>query len=93
MIGAIILGLVAGVIARFLVPGDALESLSGPVSWIASLVVGLVGALIGFWFFTSVLGIGDADKFDLGGIIGAIVGAVILLVILTLVLNMVKKRN
>lgn len=82
MIGAIILGLVAGAIARALVPVPALERMSGPVSWLVSLVIGLVGAWIGWLLFTGVLGIGDADKFDLGGIIGAIIGAVILLVVL-----------
>ena len=85
MIGAIILGLVAGAIARALVPIPALERMSGPKSWLVSLVIGLVGSWIGWWIFTGLLGIGDADKFDLGGIVGAIVGAVLLLVILRFV--------
>ena len=79
MIGAIILGLIAGAIARAFVSVPALEKMSGPVSWLVSLLVGLAGAWIGWWIFTGLLGIGDADKFDLGGIIGAILGAVILL--------------
>lgn len=83
MIGAIILGLIAGAIARLLVPGDVFERMGGVVSWIVSLVVGLVGAWIGWWVFTGLLGIGDDDMFDLGGIVGAIIGAVILLLVLT----------
>jgi uncharacterized membrane protein YeaQ/YmgE (transglycosylase-associated protein family) len=79
MIGAIILGLVAGAIARALVPTPMFSGLRGPKSWVVSLVVGLVGSWIGWWLFTGVLGIGDADKFDLGGIVGAIAGAVLLL--------------
>jgi len=92
MIGAIILGLVAGVIARMLVPNDAFQRMSGPVSWLLSLVVGLVGAWIGWWIFTGLLGIGDADKFDLGGIIGAIVGAVILLLIITFIMRRTSRK-
>ena len=78
MIGAIILGLVAGAIARALVPVPALKRLSGPVSWLVSLGVGLVGAWIGWWVFTGLLGIGDEDMFDLGGIVGAALLLVVL---------------
>ncbi len=77
MLGALLLGLVAGAIARAVVPNDAFSHLSGPVSWVVSLVLGLLGAMVGFWLFTSVFGIGDAEKFDFGGIIGAIVGSIV----------------
>lgn len=87
MIGAIIVGLVAGAIARFLIPNDALERLGGLVSWLLTLVLGLVGAWVGWWIFTGLLGIGDANRFDLGGIIGAIVGAVIVLAIVTFIVR------
>lgn len=83
MIGAIILGLIAGAVARLLVSGDVLEGIGGILSWILTLVVGLVGAWLGWWLFTGLLGIGDTDAFDLGGIIGAVIGAVILLLVLT----------
>jgi hypothetical protein len=33
MLGAVLLGLVAGVIARMLVPGDVFRNMSGPTSW------------------------------------------------------------
>lgn len=79
MISAIILGLLAGALARGLVSNDPFEGMSGPVSWLLSLGVGLAGAWIGWWIFTGLFGIGDADMFDLGGIIGAIIGAVLLL--------------
>ena len=87
MIGAIILGLIAGAIARLLIRGDALERMGGFVSWILTLVLGLVGAWLGWWIFTGLLGIGDSDKFDLGGIVGAIVGAVLLLGVVTWILG------
>jgi uncharacterized membrane protein YeaQ/YmgE (transglycosylase-associated protein family) len=73
MIGAIILGIVAGFIARALMPGR------DPMGFFATILLGLAGALVGFFLFTAVLGIGDTDMFDLGGLIGAIIGAMILL--------------
>jgi uncharacterized membrane protein YeaQ/YmgE (transglycosylase-associated protein family) len=83
MPGAIILGLLAGAIARFLISNDALERIGGLLSWVLTLVLGLVGAWLGWWVFTGLLGIGDDDMFDLGGIVGAIVGAVVVLAIVT----------
>jgi uncharacterized membrane protein YeaQ/YmgE (transglycosylase-associated protein family) len=73
MIGAIILGLVAGFIAKALMPGD------DPGGFFVTILLGLAGALIGFFLFTELLGIGDDDMFDLGGLIGAIIGTMILL--------------
>ena len=91
MIGAIILGLVAGAIARLFIKNDAMERMGGVLSWLLTLVLGLVGAWVGWWIFTALLGIGDEKKFDLGGIIGAIIGAVILLGIVTWVANRTRK--
>jgi uncharacterized membrane protein YeaQ/YmgE (transglycosylase-associated protein family) len=73
MIGAIILGIVAGFIGRALMPGP------DPMGFLATVLLGLAGAVVGFLIFTEVLGIGDDDMFDLGGLIGAIIGVMILL--------------
>ena len=81
MIGALILGLVAGFIGRALVPNDVFSDLSGPTSWAVSIVLGLAGAFVGYLIFTRGLGIGDDDAFDLGGILSAIIGVVIVLVV------------
>jgi uncharacterized membrane protein YeaQ/YmgE (transglycosylase-associated protein family) len=81
MVGAVLLGLVAGVIARMLVPGDMFRDMSGPMSWLASIALGLAGAILGYLVFTVGLGIGDTDIFDFGGIISAIIGTVIVLVL------------
>ena len=75
MIGAIILGLLAGYIAKALLPGD------DPGGFFVTILLGLAGSLIGFFIFTELLGIGDSDMFDLGGLIGAIIGTMILLAI------------
>lgn len=87
MVGAIILGFVAGAVARILIPNDAFRHMSGPMSWLVSILVGLGGAVVGWVIFTKGLGIGDDDIFDLGGIVGAIIGTLILLPIVTWVLR------
>ena len=75
MIGAIILGIVAGFLARFLMPGR------DPMGFFATVLLGLAGALVGFFIFTALLGIGDTDMFDLGGLVGAVIGSMLLLAI------------
>ena len=81
MIGALLLGLVAGFIGRALVPNDVFEGMRGPRSWLVSIVLGLVGAAVGWLIFTAGLGIGDDDVFDWGGILSALIGVVIVLVV------------
>lgn len=76
IVSVLALGMFCGVVGRMLTPGDAFRSMSGPKSWAVSLGLGLVSALLGYWFFTVVLGIGDEDKFDWGGVLGALVFAV-----------------
>jgi uncharacterized membrane protein YeaQ/YmgE (transglycosylase-associated protein family) len=79
MVGALLLGVVCGVIARVLMPGDVFRTMSGPTSWAVSLGLGLAGALVGYVIFTLGLGIGDTDIFDWGGLLGAIIGTLIVL--------------
>ena len=81
MIGALRLGLVAGFIGRAIVPNDIFEGMSGPKSWLASIVLGLVGAVVGWLIFTAALGIGDDDVFDWGGVLSALIGVVIVLLL------------
>jgi uncharacterized membrane protein YeaQ/YmgE (transglycosylase-associated protein family) len=73
LIGALILGLLAGFIGKALIPGD------DPGGFFVTILIGLVGAALGWLIFTKGLGIGDDDAFDLGGLPGAIVGVIILL--------------
>ena len=81
MIGAIILGIVAGYLGRLLMPGK------DKMGFIATTLLGIAGALLGFLIFTEVLGIGDNQMFDLGGLVGAVIGVVALLAIYRLVLS------
>ena len=73
MIGALILGLVAGFIGKAIMPGK------DPGGFIATIALGLGGAAVGWLIFTKLLNIGDDDAFDLGGLVGAIIGVMILL--------------
>jgi uncharacterized membrane protein YeaQ/YmgE (transglycosylase-associated protein family) len=73
MIGAIILGIVAGFLGRFLMPGR------DPMGFLATVLLGLAGAVVGWLLFTGLLGIGDTQTFDLGGLVGAVIGVMVLL--------------
>lgn len=92
MLGAILLGLFCGAVARMLVPNDAFRHLRGPVSWLVSLGLGLAGALLGYVIFTLGLGIGDSDIFDWGGVVGALIGTVIVVGVATVVLRGRRSR-
>ena len=75
ILGAIVLGIVAGFLARALLPGKQSMGL------LLTMLLGIAGAFVGYLIFTELLGIGDEDKFDLGGLVGAVIGAMILLFI------------
>jgi uncharacterized membrane protein YeaQ/YmgE (transglycosylase-associated protein family) len=81
MVGAIILGIVAGYLGRLLMPGR------DKMGFIATMLLGLAGAVVGFLIFTELLGIGDNQMFDLGGLIGAIIGVMLLLLLYRLALK------
>ncbi|MCJ8504382.1 GlsB/YeaQ/YmgE family stress response membrane protein [Kocuria flava] len=75
ILGWIVLGLIAGALAKLIMPGDQ----GGGI--IVTIVLGIVGALLG-GFLGSLIGIGSIDSFwDLGTWITAIVGALIVLFI------------
>jgi uncharacterized membrane protein YeaQ/YmgE (transglycosylase-associated protein family) len=78
----IILGLVAGVIAKFIMPGR------DPGGFIVTIIIGIVGALVG-GFISVQLGFGDVAGFDIKSIIIAVLGALLLLFLY----RMVKSRG
>jgi len=90
LLAALLLGFVAGAIGRALVPNDAFSAMSGWQSWLVSTVLGLAGAVVGYWIFVGLFGWGDDDKFDWGGIVGAIIGAVIVVALGSWVLKRVS---
>jgi len=69
IIGYLIIGLVAGALARFLVPGK------DPMGIIGTLVLGLVGSFIGGLVVNAFGGDGNV------GLIGSVVGAIVALLV------------
>ncbi|MCG8360610.1 MAG: GlsB/YeaQ/YmgE family stress response membrane protein [Kiloniellales bacterium] len=69
----IIFGLIAGALAKFIMPGK------DPGGIIVTIVIGIVGAVIG-GFVGNALGFGGVSGFNLPSLGVAIVGALILLV-------------
>jgi uncharacterized membrane protein YeaQ/YmgE (transglycosylase-associated protein family) len=91
MIGALVLGIVAGGLARLVVPNDAFEHLEGWKSWLVTIVLGLVGAFVGWLVFAGIFNIGDDAMFDLGGLIGAVVGSVVVLVVVSWLMRRTRR--
>jgi uncharacterized membrane protein YeaQ/YmgE (transglycosylase-associated protein family) len=79
IIGWIILGLLAGAIAKAILPGKQ----GG--GWIITLVLGVVGALLGGFIGSAVFGVGIEGFFDISTWLLAIGGAIIVLLIYGLV--------
>lgn len=70
----IILGLIAGALAKWLMPGRQ----GG--GWILTMVLGIVGAFVGGWLGTLV-GFGSVTGINIGSIVTAVVGALVVLLI------------
>jgi uncharacterized membrane protein YeaQ/YmgE (transglycosylase-associated protein family) len=74
VIGWIILGLLAGMIAKAILPGD------DPGGLIVTTIIGIVGAVIGGYIAANVLKVGAVDEFfDISTWLCAIAGSLILL--------------
>lgn len=78
IISWIILGLLAGALAKLIMPGDQKGGC------VLTTVLGIVGAIVGGWI-GSQLGLGKVDEFSLGSLGLATIGALIVLGILALV--------
>lgn len=74
----IVMGLIAGVLAKFIMPG------TGPGGIISTIILGIVGALIG-GFVGTALGLGTVTGFNLVSFLLALAGAVILLFLFKLI--------
>ena len=74
IIAWIVVGLVAGALAKMVVPGRE------PGGFLPTLAIGVVGAIIGGWLW-NLMGNTGATGINIGSILVAFVGSVILLVI------------
>lgn len=73
-LGFLLLGLIAGAIAKLILPGKQ----GG--GWFITLLLGVVGALVGGWI-GSLFGLGIESFFNLGTWLCAIGGSIIVLLI------------
>ncbi|MDP8911467.1 MAG: GlsB/YeaQ/YmgE family stress response membrane protein [Actinomycetota bacterium] len=80
IIAFIILGAIAGFIAKALLPGD------DPGGFIITTIIGVVGALLGGFLASALFGADPLDEFfDISTWLTAIVGAIVLLLIYRMV--------
>ena len=73
----IVIGVIAGFLAKSVLPGEA------PGGVLGDLVVGIVGALLGGWLFTT-FGSAGVTGFNIWSLLVAFVGGVVLLLIVRL---------
>ena len=69
----IILGLIAGAIAKAIMPGR------DPGGFIVTALIGIVGAVVGGFLGNMIFGIGGVSGVDIRSILIAVVGALVLL--------------
>jgi uncharacterized membrane protein YeaQ/YmgE (transglycosylase-associated protein family) len=70
----LLIGLVAGLLARLLIPGRQ------PMGWVMTMVLGLVGSVIGGFISSLIFGTDPRDPgFHVGSLIMSTIGAVIVL--------------
>lgn len=74
----IIVGLVAGLLARAIKPGN------DPMGWIMTIVLGIAGAFLG-GFIASAIGVNSDGGFT--GLAFSVIGAIILLFIYELIMS------
>jgi uncharacterized membrane protein YeaQ/YmgE (transglycosylase-associated protein family) len=80
IIALLILGLLAGAIAKALLPGD------DPGGIIVTMIIGVAGALLGGWLASVLFNAEPMDEFfDISTWLTAIVGSIVLLLIYRMV--------
>lgn len=75
ILGWIVLGLIAGAIAKLIMPGD------DPGGIIVTMLIGIVGAVIGGFLGSAIFGVGLQNFWSLQTWIVAIIGSLILLAV------------
>ncbi|MBA2441290.1 MAG: GlsB/YeaQ/YmgE family stress response membrane protein [Rubrobacter sp.] len=81
IISWIIFGLIAGVIAKLLMPGR------DPGGCIITILLGIAGAFVGGFLYEQVTGQGQVMQFDLGSLVVATIGAFVILLVYRLVIG------
>jgi uncharacterized membrane protein YeaQ/YmgE (transglycosylase-associated protein family) len=87
IIAFIILGALAGALAKALLPGD------DPGGIIITTIIGIVGALLGGFIASAIFGADPLDEFfDISTWLTAIIGSIVLLLIYRLVVGRTGRR-
>jgi uncharacterized membrane protein YeaQ/YmgE (transglycosylase-associated protein family) len=87
ILGWIVLGLIAGAIAKAILPGD------DPGGIIVTMIIGIVGAILGGFLAQVLLNRDTVDEFfDISTWLTAIIGAIILLVLYRMVVGRGRRR-
>lgn len=76
----IVFGLLAGAVAKFILPG------SDPGGIIVTMLIGVVGGVLGGWI-SSALGGSGVSGFNLSSFVWAVIGTLVLLVVYRLVFH------
>lgn len=74
ILGWIVMGLIAGAIAKLLMPGR------DPGGCIITILIGIAGALLG-GFIATMLGFGGIGEFDVRSLVIAVLGSILLLIL------------
>ena len=76
LLSMLVIGVIAGYLARLLVPGP------DPMGFVGTVVLGIVGSLIGGFLGWAIFGKDiDEGAIQVSGVLGSIVGAVIALLV------------
>jgi uncharacterized membrane protein YeaQ/YmgE (transglycosylase-associated protein family) len=77
----ILFGLIAGAVAKLIMPGK------DPGGVIVTILIGIVGGLLGGWLSSSVFGAAGVQGFNVMSFVWAVVGSLILLILYRLVVR------
>ena len=70
----IVIGLIAGLLARFIIPGEQ------PMGWLLTIVLGLIGSVVGGFISSAVFGTDPRDSnIQTSGLIMSTIGALVVL--------------
>ncbi|AXL11484.1 GlsB/YeaQ/YmgE family stress response membrane protein [Microbacterium foliorum] len=86
-LGFLLLGLIAGAIAKLILPGKQ----GG--GWLVTLLLGVVGALLGGWIGSAIFGVGVDSFFEISSWLLAIGGSIIVLLIYGLIVGRGNKAR
>ena len=74
ILSRIIFGLIAGILAKWIMPGK------DGGGFFMTILLGIVGAVVGGWISTF-FGYGKVDGFNFGSFVVAVIGAIVVLLI------------